>query len=86
MDKLECALASCFSAEETWERSAVSLAAVLVAFCWAPETACASLAHELPPLGELLSPEGEELAEAASAAPPPAQSTCSLARAASSVA
>jgi hypothetical protein len=39
MDKLDCALASCFSAEETWERSAVILAAVPVAFCWAEETA-----------------------------------------------
>ena len=35
VDKLDCALASCFSAEETWERSALTLPAVLVAFCCA---------------------------------------------------
>ncbi len=87
MDKLDCALASCFSAEETWERSALILPLVLVALCWAAETACTSLAHELPPpLGELFSLEGEELADAASAVPSPAQSTCSLPRAAVSVA
>ena len=87
MDRLDCALASCFSAEETWERSALTFAAVLVALCWAAETACTSLEHELPPLlGELFSLEGEELADAASAAPSPAQSTCSFARAAVSVA
>ena len=87
MDKLDRALASCFSAEETWERSAVTLAAVPVAFCCAAETACTSLEHELPPApGESFSLPGEEPAEAASAAPSPAQSTSSFARAAASVA
>jgi hypothetical protein len=86
VDKLDCALASCFSAEETWERSALTFAVVPVALCWAAETACTSLEHELPPLGELFSLEGEELAEAASAAPLPAQSTDSFARAADTVA
>ena len=87
MDRLDCALATCFSAEETCERSAVTFAAVLVALCWAEETACTSLEHALPPLlGESFSLPGEEPADAASAAPSPAQSTCSFARAAASVA
>ena len=87
MDRLDCALASCFSAEETCERSAVSLSAAPVAFCWAEDTACTSLEHELPPApGEPFSLAGEAPAEAASAAPAPAQSTASFARAAASVA
>ncbi len=67
--------------------SAVTLAAALVAFCWAEATACTSLEHELPPApGESSSLPGEEPADAASAALSPAQSICSFARAAASVA
>ena len=47
MDRLDRAAASCFSAEETRERSPVTLAAALVALCWAEATVCTSPEHEL---------------------------------------
>ncbi len=86
MDRFDRALASCFSAEETCERSAVSLPAAPLVFCCAEDTACSSPEHELPLApGELFS-LAPEAAAAVSAAPAPAQSTASFARAAASVA